>query len=388
MGIAPRFAKSWAAMKLDTRNLSSSRASIIRLLFLGGIFCFAAYLIIFLPFSYISQAMFVRHSQAAAVLEPGEDAVKHFAGSRECGILQEDLYTVPWPLNPKVSPFCGKRAELLEAMSGGGRYGFDEPYVGKGCTYRWFSTPEICMILERFNVIVFAGDDVAQSLYAAFNILLREDLSLGGLQEWIMSDEDRAKCRCDNQFLKNDCHKFSVKSIEEVKKNEDGERRGSPYFCKRVPHAYIPFETVPTSPVSQTSFKDLMYGKPNPWQPSPLIFSFSRGSSFDSTTTTKALDEWYTLATGAERNIPMLFLGPPAFGINKAPGTVPKEGNVAVWNYHTAVTPAAKEKHFDVLSLFNLTLQASSADGEKFGERVALVEAMMVINWLSKLETS
>lgn len=84
----------------------------------------------------------------------------------------------------------------------------------------------------------------------------------------------------------------------------------------------------------------------------------------------------------------MLFLGPPAFGINKSPSTAPKEGNFAVWNYHTLVAPAAKEKHFDVLSLYNLTLQASSVDGEKFGEKVALVEAMMVINFLSKLDTS
>lgn len=48
----------------------------------------------------------------------------------------------------------------------------------------------------------------------------------------------------------------------------------------------------------------------------------------------------------------------------------------------------AKEKHCDVLSLYNLTVQASSENGEMFGLRVTLVEAMMVINWLSKLEAS
>ena len=32
----------------------------------------------------------------------------------------------------KVSPFCKNRATLLEALSTGGRYGYDEPYVGKG----------------------------------------------------------------------------------------------------------------------------------------------------------------------------------------------------------------------------------------------------------------
>lgn len=84
----------------------------------------------------------------------------------------------------------------------------------------------------------------------------------------------------------------------------------------------------------------------------------------------------------------MLFLGAPAFGLNKNPAAKPKEGNLAVWQLYEQIRDVAKEKHCDVLSLYNLTVQASSEDGEMFGLRVTLVEAMMVINWLSKLETS
>ncbi|PBP20119.1 hypothetical protein BUE80_DR008768 [Diplocarpon rosae] len=385
-------------MKLDTHHLPSSPASILRRLFLAVLFCCSAY-IVFLPLSYILQAMFAHRATRAVVIEYGEDAIKHFSGSRECGILQTDVYTTPWPSQPNSSPFCGKKAQLLEALSGGGRQGFDEPFVGKGCTYRWFSTLEICMILERFNAVVFVGDDVAQSVYAAFNILLREDLILGGVHDWMMGDEDQAKCKCDGQLLNIDCLKFAVMSVEEVQ-NAGRDRKGT-------------VETVPAPPAAQSSFKDLTFGKSNPWQPSPLIFSFSHSSSLDSALSTKAVDEWlapesafalsrtaetanadyglftgYTLASASERNIPMLFLSPPAFGLNKGPGTSPQEGNLAVLNYHTSMAPAAKEKHFDVLSMFNLTLQASSVDGKKFGAKVALVEAMMVINWLSKLETS
>lgn len=322
------------------------------------------------------------------ILEPGEDAIKHFAGSRECGILQEDIYTAPWPLKPNVSPFCGKRATLLEAMSGGGRNGFDEPFVGKGCTYRWFSTPEICLILSRFNAITFVGDGLAQSIYAALNILLREDLAFGGLQRWVMNDEDKAKCRCHSQFLDIECQRFAIKSSEDVGKNEGGGRKGSPYFCNDIPHAYISVNSVPSSPETQARFKELTYGKSNPWQPSPMIFSFGHGSAFDTGIATRSMDEWITLATGAERNLPMLFLSPPAFGLDKEPNSAPKEGNHVVWNFHTEMAPVAREKHFDILSMYNLTLQASSVDGERFGEEVALVQAMMVVNWLSRLETS
>lgn len=88
------------------------------------------------------------------------------------------------------------------------------------------------MILERFNAIVFVGDDIAQSIYAAFNILLREDLALGSLQQWLMTDEERLKCKCDNQFLNNECRGYAIKNIDEVKKNEAGDRKGNPYFCQ------------------------------------------------------------------------------------------------------------------------------------------------------------
>jgi hypothetical protein len=62
----------------------------------------------------------------------GVSTIKHFAGSRDCDISQGDIYHVPWPTSPKTSPFCKNRATLIEALSGGGRHGFDEPYVGKG----------------------------------------------------------------------------------------------------------------------------------------------------------------------------------------------------------------------------------------------------------------
>lgn len=147
-------------------------------------------------------------------------------------------------------------------------------------------------------------------------------------------------------------------------------------------------DSVPASAASVSTFKDMMYSKPNPWQPSPMIFSFGHGSSLGVPTTIRALEEWTSLATAAERNIPMLFLGPPSIGLNNTVGTTPEGENFAVWQYLEQMSPVAKEKHFDVLSLYNLTLQASTADGEHSGEKVALVEAMVILNWLSKLETS
>lgn len=88
------------------------------------------------------------------------------------------------------------------------------------------------MVLERFNAIVFVGDDISRILYLAFNMLLREDLALGGLQDWSMSEQDRESCKCDNQFL-DDCLAYGVKSSEDIKKDGESDRKVSPYFCSR-----------------------------------------------------------------------------------------------------------------------------------------------------------
>ena len=47
-----------------------------------------------------------------------------------------------------------------------------------------------------------------------------------------------------------------------------------------------------------------------------------------------------------------------------------------------------RENKVDVLGMWNLTVQANSWDGMRFGESVVITQAMMVLNWLSRLESS
>lgn len=89
------------------------------------------------------------------------------------------------------------------------------------------------MILDRFDGVIFIGDDLLQHVYSAFNILLRENVALGGLKQWEMSESDRSACRCDNQFVKSDCAKYAVTSSEQVVKNDGGSGHPSPYLCSR-----------------------------------------------------------------------------------------------------------------------------------------------------------
>ena len=88
------------------------------------------------------------------------------------------------------------------------------------------------MILDRFDGVVFVGDDMVAAVYAAFNMLLREDLALGGLRSWEMVQELRRKCRCDEQVINGECAGKLIEGSEELK----GDEVGTPYICNRKLH--------------------------------------------------------------------------------------------------------------------------------------------------------
>ena len=160
----------------------------------------------------------------------------HFEGHQDCGITSMDLYMPPLTYDMdgrKNSPYCGNRAKLLEAMSGGGRHGFEAPYSSVGCHYRWYSTSEICMILERFDAIVFIGDEMIRHIYAGINMLLRENIAMGSLKQWQLKENERAGCRCENQLIKPECSMHAVTHNLAVRDNDAGSTHKSPYHCDR-----------------------------------------------------------------------------------------------------------------------------------------------------------
>lgn len=161
----------------------------------------------------------------------------HFEGHQDCGLTSSTLYEPPRKDKHhhklQTPPYCRNRATLLEALSGGGRHGFDAPFFPAGCHYRWYTTAEICMILDRFDAIVFMGDGMLQHIYAAFNMLLRENIAWGGLKQWNLKDGERDSCRCDNQIIKGECASQTVTSSSEVREYDGSGSHRSPYYCDR-----------------------------------------------------------------------------------------------------------------------------------------------------------
>ncbi|KAJ9661243.1 hypothetical protein H2201_006602 [Coniosporium apollinis] len=274
---------------------------------------------------------------------------------------------------PAATPkICKNRAVLLEAMSGG------------GCHYRWYTTEEICMTLDRFDGVVFIGDDMLHHIYAAFNILLREDLALGGLEHWRMSGEELRSCRCDNQFIRAGCKSSMVGSSEEVKKHNAGSGHGSLYACDSkfsaltsavgnsnshagTPHFFLPISTSSAPAAARKSLQDLLATHPTSYKPIPIIHSLGP-SSVSWSTAADSMDEWVALADASRRNTPMLWVGPTAAGHLLPPDRIMGQGNNALWHYSVQTGKEAAKRGVEVLGMWNLTLQASSWDGVDYGE--------------------
>jgi hypothetical protein len=260
------------------------------------------------------------------------------------------------------------------------------------------------MILDRFDGVVFVGDDLLQHVYSAFNILLRENVALGGLKQWEMSGSERSGCRCDNQFIKPDCTKYVVTSSEQVIENDGNSGHRSPYLCTRkfhihtnltliqaqsgsildpqagTPHFFLPITTSPApSPVHET-FETLLSQDPDSYKPIPVIHSLGLSTGLSWPTTTAAMSEWLALADAhaSSRNVPFLWLGPVAAGHLKPPGQILRQGNNALWHFTVEMAREARSREMDALGLYNMSFQASSWDGSAYGEKVALVQAMMV----------
>ncbi|ETI20120.1 hypothetical protein G647_08154 [Cladophialophora carrionii CBS 160.54] len=316
-----------------------------------------------------------------------------FQGYSECNIRMADLYA---PLGHDASQvshdgYCPRRKDLLEAMSSGGRIGFDAPYFPRGCHYRWYSVEEICMILERFSAVIFVGDDSLQAIYTGLSILLRRDLSHGAVKTWEMDQHTRRQCSCDNQFMSTSCATHLVKSSDDLGTTTavSAARKGkieTPYLCgARTPHAFLRVTSSPAPPSAIDKFKALTpREKRSNYHPVPVILALSP-TTVNAEAAVSSLQEFLALADQSHRKMPMLWIGPPASGHTEIRG---RKGNQEIWDFDRQLRQVAEDNDVEVLGMWNATVQANSWDGVRFGEKVALTQAMMVVNWLARLESS
>ncbi|KAL9115239.1 MAG: hypothetical protein Q9227_001033 [Pyrenula ochraceoflavens] len=303
--------------------------------------------------------------------EAAESVFNKFYGHQECGASLSEIYTPPEPGSDQAklhTAFCPTRKVLLEALSNGGRNGLDAPYNPRGCHYRWFTTEEICMILSRFESIILIGDNALQSTYGGLNILLRKDLATGALRHWEISSEQRENCKCDRQFSAGECQPFLIAESKQMVARDQAQVSSShPYACSK--------------PNLISTLKHLLpSSRAESHRPIPIVTSFSSLSLSPSVSTQSLNTLAHTLHNLLpKRKTPILTLGPPAAGSSISAKAVAQSGNDKRIFYSKELsTISANGGDFEWLGTWNLTIQAESLDGERYGVRVAVVEAMMV----------
>ena len=89
------------------------------------------------------------------------------------------------------------------------------------------------MILERFDAVIFIGDESLKQIYAAFNILLRENMAMGSLKQWELNESQRDACTCDSQLTKSECGSHMIMESQIVREKDDGDGHRSPFYCDR-----------------------------------------------------------------------------------------------------------------------------------------------------------
>ena len=93
-------------------------------------------------------------------------------------------------LHKPFAPLCADRQSLLAAISGGGRIGFETPFMSRDCDMSWHTTRGICEIFARFEKVIVVGDSMMRHVVGALNVLLRQDLGYGAVTGWNFNDEE------------------------------------------------------------------------------------------------------------------------------------------------------------------------------------------------------
>ncbi|KAH8654948.1 hypothetical protein BGZ60DRAFT_472896 [Tricladium varicosporioides] len=306
------------------------------------------------------------------------DTIDTFASYKfrnACNISSLDLHT-------PFRPLCPDRASILTAMASGGRIGLDAPYMPRGCDMRWFTSEEVCEILQRFDRIVLVGDSMLRHVIGSINILLRKDLGYGAVTDWNFSVEERKDCFCNEQFDVKACSVQGIYSTADVLKH-DSESMSCHTGINVIMEEIVRF---PIPPEELGRLKVAAGGRDSS-KPKAFIFGHGLWSNLD---LQKAIMWLETVVFVIhEVNKPTawqsLLLTPNASGKEKPDEWIVTQGNKALMLFEEAMGIEARKKGIEHLGTWNMSIQGNKYDGVHLDMKGNLVKAMMVLNWLNML---
>ncbi|KAI0395158.1 hypothetical protein F5Y17DRAFT_474859 [Xylariaceae sp. FL0594] len=252
-----------------------------------------------------------------------------------------------------------------------------------------------------FEPVVIVGDSMLRHVIGALNIIIREDLGYGGVTDWNFNDNERKACFCNDQFDVKDC---SVQGIFKTKDVLDNDPKS--LACPRLIPGWstdLRMEQMVRWPIASVELQRLenaVDGNPQARK------AFVLGQGLWNDLRVEEATEWVRAVLtsieskmepgfGKQRkdkdspvtSIPILLITPNAAGELKPDKFIVTQGNEALVRFEHAMGEVASRHGIDHLGTWNMSIQARLYDGVHMDMRGNLVKAMMVLNWLDKLDS-
>ncbi|KAK9375818.1 uncharacterized protein V1513DRAFT_440947 [Lipomyces chichibuensis] len=306
------------------------------------------------------------------------DTFAHFKNRETCKISALEIHR-------PFEPLCKTKDSVLNAMSGGGRIGFDAPYMPRGCDMRWYDRSEICNIVSRFDKILFIGDSMMRHVVGALHILLREDLGFGAVTAWNFRQDELDVCFCQGQFDTLKCGVQGIFNSDDVAKFDPDSLKCDPHNMNVQNHV---ISTYPPTAAELSNLGDV-FARASTDSPIALIYGHGHDNNLD----VQSTSGWLTsiqrtiaerMSKGARRA--ELFVTPGSSGPSMYDLDVLRHGHKALSLFETGMSDVCRGKDIDVLGTYNATTQTTIHDGKHSDIRGNLLKIMMVLNWLDKVD--
>ncbi|OAP60614.1 hypothetical protein AYL99_05616 [Fonsecaea erecta] len=313
----------------------------------------------------------------------------------KCQISSLDLHAA-------FSPLCATREDFLQAFSGGGRIGFDRPFIPLACDMRWFTTEEVCEIFSRFERVIVVGDSMMRHVVGALNVLLRKDLGYGAVTNWNFNEQELQDCFCNHQMDVKSCSVQGIFSTSSVQEHDP-----SSLACPPDTPIDLVIEMMLRFPLDSGEvqrYRDLL-SPTKPAKPYAFIFGHGLWNDLDLGATLNWLDGIleHTLlqapylsssaaATPTQRHAhsiwPRLFITPNAAGIRKPDQWLVSQGDKALMIFEEGVRVEVARRGVEAMGTWNMSVQAEKYDGVHLDLKGNLVKAMGVVNWLNLVDVA
>lgn len=297
-------------------------------------------------------------------------------------------------------------------MSFGGRAGFDQPFIPFGCDFHWYSTEEICTIISRFSHIFIIGDSLQRMMVTALNILLRQDIGLGGIGEWgfepaaVATNESvnaLSDCMCEHQFNRHECSQTPVRTYSDALRYSDphnapacgaiASESGDPFDI-----SYHEMQRYPATEADIEGMLSAVKSKEQPGKPMAFIMHHTFWNDVNVTATVAWIDqltqqlidslpylprpELSTFYPPGTKGFPRLFVTANAAGVMKNNLYLETQNSNALARFEQSMKQHLVFRQIEMLGMYNMSVQTTSSDGTHANMRTNLLKAQMVLNWL------